>query len=120
LNRAANASVLVVAAVAAIIAVDVQLGLSWPRFFIVAPIFLAAVVVAVAPTGRFLKVSAVFSWIWTLMLAGVLSVALLSPDFLTAGVLFAVSFVGWLAAVIGIAAALFIRAFVRVRHHGTT
>ena len=116
INRPANATAIAIVGAVALAAVLYKLGFSWPRFLIVAPAFLGAAVVAITPNARTLELAVIFVWLWMLGFLGTLSLALVAPDFLSVGVLWAVSFIGWLGAVLGFPLVLILR----YRQHGTT
>jgi hypothetical protein len=67
---------------------------------------IGAAVVGIAPIGNFLYLSVIFAWLWIVVFGVSFATALAKPDFLGAGVLAAVSFVGWLVVILALPAAL--------------
>lgn len=120
MSRPIHVITLLTVAAALLIVVHLKLGMTWPRFLTVAPGILTALLVAVAPTGRFLHLSIVLGWAWSLIFCAALVLALASPDFLTAGVLWAISFLGGIAVIFAIPAAVAIRLINGLRERGTT
>jgi hypothetical protein len=108
-NRALHATAVLAAGVIAIAVVVVVLGFSWERVLLAGPILLGAGVVRIAPMGNFAYLSVIVAWLWIVVFGVVFAAALARPDFLNAGILAVVSFVGWLAVITALPIALFAR-----------
>jgi hypothetical protein len=115
-NRIVNAGAVFAAGVITVALVVAALGFSWERVMLAGPIFIGAAVVGIAPTGNFLYLSVILAWLWIVVFGLTFAIAFARPDFLTAGMLATVSFLGWLAVILALPFAL----VARYRQRGAT
>ena len=109
MSRKIHIAGLLLVGLAALFAIAVTVGFNWARDLLGSPGLMGAVLVALAPAGRFLRVSLALAWTWALLFSPVVALALAALGFGYANVWMKISLAGGIAALAGLAAAIVLR-----------